>query len=110
VDMESIVKLVLPLHTWVLQKVAGPVFTDAIWSAIALSLVPPPQSVVNIIVRECANLDSPALLAPSYRRRFRNQYKRYVRRQLRDNPLMLAVRGWLLRWWQELEAKGHGMG
>ena len=105
--MEPIVKLVLPLESWVLQKVAGPVYTDAIWRAIALSRVPPPQSLVNTIVRECADLDSPALLAPSYRRRVRNRRKRYVRRQLRDNPLMLAVRGWLLTWWQELEAEGY---
>jgi hypothetical protein len=105
--MESIVKFFLPLHSWVLQKAFGPVFTDAIWREIALSLVPPPQSLVNTIVRECADSDSPALLAPSYRRRVRNHYKRYVRRQLRDNPLMLAVRGWLLRRRQELEAKGY---
>jgi len=105
--MEAIVKLFLPLHLWCLQKICGPFFKPSEWQAVALSLVPPPENLVNTIVRECADLDSPALLAPSYRRRVRNQYKRYVRRQLRGNPLMLAARGWLLRWRREREAEGY---
>ena len=105
--MESIVKVVLPLHTWILQKVCGSVFPDAVWKAIALSLVPPSDSLVNTIKREGADLDSPALLSPSYRRRLRNQFKHYLSHQLRNDPMSLVVREHLLRWRQEREAEGY---
>lgn len=105
--MEAIVKLVLPLITWTPQKVFGPFFKPSEWQAVALSLVPPPENLVNTIKREGADLDSPALRRASVRRRIRNGYKRDARRQLRGNPLVLAACQYLLKWRQELEAEGY---
>ena len=104
--INSLVRTVLPLVPWKLQKACGPVGERSFWKAVALSFVPPPQNLVKIISRECGDLDSPALLSPSYRRRLRNQCKHYLRHQLRNNPLASAVREHLHQWVQELEAAG----
>lgn len=108
--MEPIVRSVLPMITWTLEKVFGPVFKPNEWQAMALSLVPPPDNAVNAIMREFAEFNTPALLASSRRRRIRNLFKRCIRHQFRDNQfrsLALAVRQYLLKWRQELEAKGY---
>jgi len=73
---------------------------------MALSLVPPPDSLVNQIAREGADFDSPALLAPSARRRIRKRYQRCIKRQLCNNPYMLPLRKWLLSHRQNLEKQG----
>lgn len=104
--MESIVKTILPLHTWKLQKAAGPVFTQDVWRAIALSLVPPSDSIVKTILKQCAGLDGRKLLSPSYRRWVRNRYKHYIKRLLHNNPYMVPIRKWLLSQRQKLEAQG----
>jgi len=106
-DMDPIVKTILPVLLWTLEKVLGPVLTPSEWRAIALSFVPPPDSLVDTIKREYAEFDTPALLAPTKRRQICNRIKHYIRCQLRGNPFLLPVREYLLRWRRELEAKGY---
>jgi len=102
-----LVRMLLPLWAWKLQKECGPVGERSFWKAVALSFIPPPHDLINDISKECATLDSPALLSPSYRRHFRNQCKRYFRRKLRNNPMALVVREHLIHLRQEWETAGY---
>jgi hypothetical protein len=86
----------------------GPLFPPSGWRAVALSVSPPPDNLVKTITMKCGDLDSPALLSPTRRRRIRNHNKRRIRRQLRHDPNSLLVREWLLNWRQELENEGYG--
>ena len=103
-----LVDTVLPLIPWTLQKVCGPMFNRDQWREIARSLVPPSQSVSDVILEEPAGLISPALLSPSWRRKLRSRYIRLLRRQLHGNPLALAVRQYLLEWKAKLEKENMG--
>lgn len=105
--IHPLVRALLPIVPWTLQKVSGPFFKPREWQAVALSFVPPPKILVNAIKREGAGLDSQALLSPSYRRRLRNLCKDYVRSQLRNNPMPLVVQEHLLHWRQEWETAGY---
>lgn len=105
---DRIVDTVVPLLLWLMKKTLGPCFKRDEWRAVALSLVPPPDNVVNSIRREIGYLETPALLAPSYRRWLRNCYKRYIRHQFRDNGMVLQrIRQYFIQWRQALEATGH---
>jgi len=105
--MNPIVRTILPLLTWSWQKALGPVCKPSEWRAIALSLLPPPNSIVNVIMRECTILDSTALLSASARRRFRNNAKRHIEDELRGNHKASAMCSYLLSWRQKLEFEGY---
>lgn len=107
VGMNPIVRTILPLLTWTWQKALGPVCKPSEWRAIALSLLPPPNSIVNVIMRECTTLDSAALLSASARRRFRNNAKRHIEGQLRGNPKASKMCSYLLSRRQKLESEGY---
>ncbi len=107
IGMNPIVRTILPLLTWICQKALGPVFKSNEWRAIILSLLPPPNSVVNVIMRECTALDPTALLSASARRRFRNNAKRHIEDEIRGNPKASAMCGYLLSWRQKLESEGY---
>lgn len=93
----------MPLVPWTLQKVCGPMLNRDQWREIARSLVPPSQSVSDVILKEAAVPISPALLSPSWRRKLRSSYRHFVCRQLHGNPLALAARQYLLEWKAKLE-------
>ena len=99
--------MVLPLLTWTQQKALGPVFKPNEWRATALSLLPPSNSLVNVIMRESGSVESMALLSASARRRLRDRTKRYIKGQLRGNRMASSMRGYLLSCRQKLEADGH---
>ena len=105
--MNPIIRTIVPLLTWSWQKALGPVFKPSEWRAIILSLLPPPNSIVNVIMRECTALDSTALLSPSARRRFRNNAKRHIEGQLRGNRKASVMCSYLLSWRQKLESEGY---
>ena len=105
--MNPVVKTVLPLQSWTLQKALGPVLKPSEWRAVALSFLPPPDSIVNVIMREITPLDSTALLSASARRRFRNRVKRYIEGQLCGSRMASSMRGYLLAYRQKLEAAGY---
>lgn len=105
--MNPVVKTFLPLLTWTQQKALGPVFKPNEWRAVALSLLPPSNSIVNVIMRESTSLNSAALLSASARRRFRNREKRHIEDQLRGNRMASSMCGYLLAWRQKLEADGY---
>ena len=103
-----LVNTLLPLTPWVLQKVCGPMFNWNQWHDIALSFVPPSQSVSDVILKEAAGSISPALLSPTWRRKLRSRYRRFFCRRLRRNPLALAARQYLLEWKAKLEKENMG--
>ena len=105
--MNPTVKTVLPLITWTLRRAFGPVFEPSVWRAVALSFVPPTDSLINVIERESAGLDTRALLSPTERRRIRKNYQRYVTDQLANNPMCIAMREYMLRKRERFEAEGH---
>jgi len=103
---DPLVRTFLPLYTWMLQKIFGPVLERDAWKEVAQSVVPPPKYMVDLITREFADMDSPALLSAVARRRFRKQ-KQYDRRgQLRNDPMVSAARDYLLNLREKMEAKG----
>lgn len=101
----------MPLNTWIQQKLWSRYppfepFEKEFWCKVAQSLVPPSESLKRAIWREYSALDSPQLSHASERRRLRKQCQRYLRQQLRNNPLMSAVQEHLHQWVQELLDRG----
>ena len=74
---------------------------------MALSLLPPPDSIVHIIMEECGDYDSLALLSSTERRRIRNWMKRQIWRQIQQDPYMPLAREHLLSLRRELENAGY---
>jgi hypothetical protein len=103
---DPLVRTFLPLYTWMLQKIFGPVLERDAWKEVAQSVVPPPKYMVDLITREFADMDSPALLSAVARRRFRKQKQYDQRGQLRNNSMVSVVREYCLDLREKMEAKG----
>jgi hypothetical protein len=106
-DMNPALKTVLPLTTWTLQKIFGPFFEPSAWRAVALSLVPPPDSLENLMMRETQDADIRRFLSPSERRRFRKQFKRDLGHEFSNGPVFVQMREHALSWRQKMEAAGY---
>lgn len=114
---DRLVDTMLPLLTWTQQKAFGSLLTPKEWQQIAISLVPPPDSLCSNIIRGSKATEiyeayaTEALHSPSRRRRLRRYAQHRFQHMLRnDHQLRLALsagRGWLLQWRRNLQAAGH---
>lgn len=76
------------------------------WKEVAQSVVPPSKYLVDLITREFADIDSPALLSVAARRSLRKQIQRDLRGQVRNDPMASAAKEYLLGLREKMEAKG----
>lgn len=106
-DMNPALKTVLPLTTWTLQKIFGPFFEPSVWRAISLSLVPPPDFLENVIMRDTGDVDIKRFLSPSERRRVRKRFMRDLGHEVNNDPVFVQMREYLLSWRQKMEAAGY---
>lgn len=114
---DRFIDIILPLIVWQRQKAFGSVHTSAEWHQIAISLVPPPDSLCSNIMRgyKAAGIydayATEAVYSPSRRRKLRRYAQHRFQRTLRKNyQLRLAfsaARDWLLQWRRTLEAAGY---
>jgi len=105
--MDPVVKTILPLIPWSLQKEFGSVLKPTEWHVFALSFLPPPDSIIRTIGGDNAGLSSNALLSPTARRWVRNCYKNDFTQSLRGNRMAASARDYMTAWLLKLKSDGY---
>lgn len=113
----GLVDTTLPLIIWAEQKAFGSLFTSAEWHQIAISLVPPSNSLRGNIIKgwkareDYSAYATQAVYSPSRRRKLRRYAQHRFQRMLRkDHGLrsgLPVMRDYLLRWRRNLETDGQ---
>lgn len=114
---DRLVDIILPLIIWAYQKAFGSVFTSAEWHQIAISLVPPPDSLRSNIVNgyKAAGIyqayATEAVHSPSRRWKLRRYAQHRFQRMFRNDPGFRSglppTVDYLLQWRRKLEVAGY---
>lgn len=114
---DRLVDTLLPLAVWVQQKALGSLFTSEAWHQVAISFVPPPDSLSSNIIEGCeaqgiyVGYATEALHSPSRRRKLRryaqHRFSRMLRNDHRLRSGLSVIVDYLSRWRRDLEASGY---